>query len=279
MSVTSGVTVITVIDPPVTTVAGGGSSGRSGGTTIAAATLEAKLDRIVHMVTTSQKTTQQSIEALRAEFRKEQEETAEKAAKKARLSAEVTFRRKGNERQYRFNESLQEQFQVTHARLEEATNSEYSFLQVLSGLRQALLAVEEGMRLLKLRQKAIRLADRSEFGWSLVAEYDADELADDSNDERKIEKAAEQKASMAKKKRSRSVQQSASLGREVPFNHYHQSRREPEVVPVLPHHFLGAKCAKFQVQVPVSIVGSLTTLEGIVSRCQEEQLQHLNSIL
>jgi len=69
MSVTSGVTV-TVIGPPVTTVAGG-SSGRSGGTTIAAATLEAKLDRIIHMVTTSQTTTQQSIEALRAEFRKE----------------------------------------------------------------------------------------------------------------------------------------------------------------------------------------------------------------
>jgi len=34
------------------------------------------------MVTT---TTQQSIEALRAEFRKEQEETAEKTAKKANL--------------------------------------------------------------------------------------------------------------------------------------------------------------------------------------------------
>jgi len=117
------------------------------------------------MVTTSQTTTQQSIEALRAELRKEQEETAENAAKKAHLSAEVTFRRKGNERQYRFNESLQEQFQVAHVRLEEATSSESSSLPVLSGLQQAQLAVDEGMRLLKLRQKAIRLADR---GWSLV---------------------------------------------------------------------------------------------------------------
>jgi len=58
------------------------------------------------------------------------------------------------------------------------------------GLRKVQLTMEEGMQLLKLRQKAIKLADRSEFGWSLVAEYDADELADDSDDERKIEKAA-----------------------------------------------------------------------------------------
>jgi len=71
-----------------------------------------------------------------------------------------------------------------------------------------------------------------EFGWSLVAEYDADKIADDSDDERKIRKAAERKASMTKKKRSRSVQQSASLGHEVPFNRYHQSRRESEIVPV-----------------------------------------------
>jgi len=37
---------------------------------------------------------------------------------------------------------------------------------------------------------------------------------------------------MAKKKRSRSVQQSANLGCEAPSNLYHQSRRTPEVVSV-----------------------------------------------
>ena len=51
--------------------------------------------------------------------------------------------------------------------------------------------------MIRLRQKSIRLADRSEFGWSVVTEYDADELAEDSDDEKKIEKAekaAERKA-------------------------------------------------------------------------------------
>ena len=89
------------------------------------------------------------------------------------------------------------------------------------------------MRLLKLRQKAIRLADCSEFGWSLVAEYDTNDLADDSDDERKAEKAAERKAAIAKKKRGRSAQQSTGFGREAPSNRFPQgSRRMPEVVPV-----------------------------------------------
>ena len=232
MSVTSAVTV-TVLNPPVTSMASGGIGGSSSSSAPDVATLEtnAKLDRIFQMVTTSQQATQQSIEVLRAEFRKEQEETAERAAKKARLSAEVSFKRKGNERQYHFNESLQEQLHTANTRLQEVSASS---LTVSSALQQAQLAIEEGTRMLKLRQKAIRLADRSEFGWSFVAEYDADELADDSDDERKIEKAekaAERKAAMAKKKGGRSVQQSASYGREAPSNRFLQGRRVPDVVP------------------------------------------------
>ncbi|XP_065883338.1 uncharacterized protein [Dysidea avara] len=205
------------------------------------------------MVTASQATTQQSIEALRVEFQKEQEETAERAAKKARLSAEVTFRKKGNERQFRFNESLQEHLRVAHVRLEEVTSSP----AVSSELRQVQLAIEEGMRSLKLRQKAIKLADRSEFGWSLVAEYDADELADDSDDEKKIEKAekaAERKAAIAKKKRGRSAQQSTGFGREAPLNVGYRKwfRYRPHLL-----FFLVVKRAQFQA--PVSIAGSLAT--------------------
>ena len=71
-------------------------------------------------------------------------------------------------------------------------------------------------------------------GWSFIAEYDADELADDSDNERKIEKAekaAERKAAMARKKQGHSVQQSASYGREIPSNRLLQGRRVLDVVP------------------------------------------------
>ena len=53
------------------------------------------------------------------------------------------------------------------------------------------------MQTITQRQKLIRLADRSEFGWDAVNEYEKDELADNDDDARhleKVEKAAEQKA-------------------------------------------------------------------------------------
>ena len=46
-------------------------------------------------------------------------------------------------------------------------------------------ALKEGEKLLTARQKLIRIADRSEYGWSTVAEYEEDELADGSDDGKK----------------------------------------------------------------------------------------------
>lgn len=58
------------------------------------------------------------------------------------------------------------------------------------------------MALVEERQKIIRLADRSEYAWDFVQEYQSDELAADSDDEKKIskaEKAAEHKLQKKKK--------------------------------------------------------------------------------
>ncbi len=63
-------------------------------------------------------------------------------------------------------------------------------------MNKARQTIKEGRQLLEERQKMIRLADRSDYGWELVSEYEADELADDSDDEKRIttaEKAAEQR--------------------------------------------------------------------------------------
>ena len=46
----------------------------------------------------------------------------------------------------------------------------------------------EGRQLITHRQKLLKLADRSEYGWSVVDEYE-DGLADDSEDKKRIEKA------------------------------------------------------------------------------------------
>eukprot|EP00731_Ephydatia_muelleri_P024214 Em0016g485a len=72
------------------------------------------------------------------------------------------------------------------------------------GYEKATQEMEAAEALLLNRQKMIKLADRSELGWSVVEEYKADELADNSEDEKKIvraEKEAERKALKRKKRR------------------------------------------------------------------------------
>ena len=53
-------------------------------------------------------TIQQTMSSFRAELWRDQEETVEKTTKRARLATEITLRRKGNEKQCRFNELVQD---------------------------------------------------------------------------------------------------------------------------------------------------------------------------
>ena len=73
-----------------------------------------------------------------------------------------------------------------------------------ASLEKTVEIPNEGKSLLATRQKHIRIADRSEHGWNTVMEYEADELASDSDDEKKLEKAekaADHKAQRMRKKK------------------------------------------------------------------------------
>ena len=50
-------------------------------------------------------------------------------------------------------------------------------------------ALERGGQLIIERQKLMITEDRSELGWSVVVECTANELAEDSDDEKRLEKA------------------------------------------------------------------------------------------
>ena len=52
------------------------------------------------------------------------------------------------------------------------------------------------------RQKLIKLTDKSKAGWLAVDEYESDELADDSADEKRI-KRAQEKAAKRKKQHAK----------------------------------------------------------------------------
>ena len=56
-------------------------------------------------------------------------------------------------------------------------------------LEKAKQSLRMGKDALAHRQKLIKVADRSELGWAVVAEYNADALAADSDDEKRLERA------------------------------------------------------------------------------------------
>ena len=58
--------------------------------------------------------------------------------------------------------------------------------------------VEEGKQIIKKHQKLIKIADKNKDGWLVVQEYESNDLASDSEDEKKIRKA---KAATEKKQK------------------------------------------------------------------------------
>jgi len=106
-----------------------------------------------------------------------------------------TFKKKGCEEQFLFNDKVDERLDAAKSHLEKVTpKDEASKL----ALQQATSELEQGKEAIRVRQKHIRIADRDD--WGAVAEYEADELADDSDDEKRLFKAKKERD--AKKKAS-----------------------------------------------------------------------------
>ena len=89
-------------------------------------------------------------------------------------------------------------------------------------LERAKEALKKGRKFISDRQKLIKIADRSEHGWGVVQEYTADELAEDSGDEKRLEKAeraAELKAAKRRKKKASPALPYSELGHEAVHQH------------------------------------------------------------
>ena len=97
--------------------------------------------------------------------------------KKLKFEEPHRFKKKANEDQFRFNSKLTDV-------LDEAKS--LCSTQILDKVKKSL---EKGENLLAEMQKDILLADRSDYGWMVIQEYKKDDLADDSDDEKKIIRA------------------------------------------------------------------------------------------
>lgn len=120
-------------------------------------------------------------------FSEENTNTLEKAVLKAKRET-FTCKRKGNQQQ------LDHSLQVL-----EKIHDSSRYLKSKS-FEKAKRSLDESSELVLKRIKAIKLADKSEYGWATVNEYLSDELASDSEDEKRIYRSEERAKRKAKEK-------------------------------------------------------------------------------
>ena len=162
-------------------------------------------NEILQEIRDSEKRTEDRLKRLEADVQRGQEEALEKAAKRAKREKPYTFRKKSHQIQFDFNEQVA-------ACIDNAKDELTKRPTTATGLTKAVKALEDGMELLTSRQELIKIADRSELGWKVVDEYEADELASGSEDEKKLERAERTAERKAVKKRK-------TTGRQGPRNY------------------------------------------------------------
>ena len=93
------------------------------------------------------------------------------------------FKKKGNEKQFRFTPSHIDTAKEALAKVGTVPASMTKHLEVVQE------ELDKGAKQIATRQKKIRMADCSEFSWATVEAYESDDLADNLANEKRMEKA------------------------------------------------------------------------------------------
>ena len=134
------------------------------------------------------------LDKLQCELESSQDSTSQEVMAKMNKKA-YHFKKKGNEAQFIFNSTVEDHINAAKKTLGKmAPNSDAD----KAALEKATTELNQGKEAIRVRQKHIRIADRSD--WGVVAEYEADELADNSENEKKLYKAKKERYS--KKRRA-----------------------------------------------------------------------------
>ena len=101
---------------------------------------------------------------------------------KSKIDKEVVqFKYRGNQKQFELNAAIDS--------ILESIESETQQSQPSNDCIRSL--AQDASELLRKRQKLIKIADKSTDGWQVVAEYESDELASGSEDEKRLKNARE----------------------------------------------------------------------------------------
>ena len=159
-----------------------------------------EIQQILSAISDLDKKFSSSIAKLQKEVTTGQEETSQEVVKRITKRA-YQFQKKGNEAQFMFNSTVEEHIET--AKKEMAKVLPLAAADQKTALTKAMTELNEGTKVIAVRQKHIKIADRSELGWGVVAAYENDDLAENSDDERRLfkaEKEAERRQQKKKRK-------------------------------------------------------------------------------
>ena len=145
-----------------------------------------------------------------SEFKRQLDESQDEAAetstaKGIKLMQEPLIKSDGNKQQFQHELNVLGKMEAAFSALDQ---HKYD---------KAKQALSEGIELVKFRLKLIRIADKSECGWKTVNEYVADELADNSEDEKRLYRS-EQRA-QRKIRKTRLNPSRSTTSKNVASNH------------------------------------------------------------
>lgn len=124
---------------------------------------------------------------------------------KSKIDKEVVrLKYRGNQKQFELNAAIDS--------ILESIESETQQSQPSNDRIRSL--AQDARELLRKRQKLIKIADKSRDGWQVVAEYESDELASGSDDEKRLKKARE----TASRKRRQKDQANNERGKKARFS-------------------------------------------------------------
>ncbi|MEW8548152.1 MAG: reverse transcriptase domain-containing protein [Candidatus Thiodiazotropha sp.] len=114
------------------------------------------------------------------------------------LNDSYSFKRKGNEEQFKSNVRVLDKLREADSHLKDALTTHYDESTIAAKTR-----ISEGIDILIHRQKLVKLADSSELGWRVVQEYESHPLASDEEDEKRMYRATARATRKFKQDRGR----------------------------------------------------------------------------
>ena len=168
--------------------------------------MTSNVNELMEKLTIAQEKAQEQIALLLQEVTRSKEESTKLVVQKLDDKRKLSFKKVGNEKQFHFNQSLEQHLDATQQKLSKIDTS--SMNEEMKKTEVAKEELKEGQQEAVARQKRIRLADPSEhYGWYTVEAYDDDELAEDPADEKKMVDAENEAAQRHQEKESQGERQ------------------------------------------------------------------------